>query len=40
MLFFDNALKYLDLESYKDNLASTTMRTYYWNLKKLQISTP
>lgn len=35
MLFFDTALKYLDLESYKENLAPTTMRTYYWNLKKV-----
>lgn len=35
MLFFDTALKYLDLENYKENLAPTTMRTYYWNLKKV-----
>lgn len=35
MLFFDTALKYLDLENYKENLAPTTMRTYYWNLKKI-----
>lgn len=35
MLFFDAALKYLDLENYKENLAPTTMRTYYWNLKKI-----
>ena len=35
MLFFDTALKYLDLENYKENLAPTTIRTYYWNLKKV-----
>lgn len=35
MLFFETALNYLDLEKYKENLASTTIRTYYWNLKKI-----
>ena len=35
MLFFDTALKYLDLEKFKENLAPTTIRTYYWNLKKI-----
>jgi len=35
MLFFDTALKYLELENYKESLAPTTMRTYYWNLKKI-----
>lgn len=35
MLFFDTALKYLNLENCKENLAPSTTRTYYWNLKKI-----
>lgn len=35
MLFFDTALNYLNLENLKENLAPTTTRTYYWNLKKI-----
>lgn len=34
MLFFDMAQQYLEQD--KDDLASLTMRTYYWNLKKIQ----
>ena len=35
MLFFDAATQYLEKEKY--NLASASLRTYYWNLKKLNV---
>ena len=38
MLFYDTAINYLEQE--KDNLAPLTVRTYYWNLKKLQYFRP
>lgn len=34
MLFFETAIKYL--EQGKENLAPLTIRTYYWNLKKIE----
>lgn len=34
MLFFENAQKYLEQE--KENLAPLTIRTYFWNLKKIE----
>lgn len=34
MLFFETALNYLEEE--KENLAPVSIRTYYWNLKKLK----
>ncbi len=34
MLFNEAALKYLELD--KENLAPLTIRTYYWNLKKIE----
>lgn len=38
MLFFEKALEYL--EQNKENLAPLTVRTYYWNLKKIQYFRP
>lgn len=38
MLFFEAALKYLEQD--KENLAPLTVRTYYWNLKKIQYFRP
>lgn len=38
MLFYDVALNYLEQE--KENLAPLTVRTYYWNLKKMQYFRP
>ena len=34
MLFFEAALKYLEQD--KENLTPITIRTYYWNLIKIQ----
>lgn len=34
MLFYETAQKYLEQE--KENLAPLTVRTYYWNLKKIE----
>ena len=34
MLFYETALNYLELDNEK--LASQTIRTYYWNLKKIE----
>ena len=33
MTFFDTAVQYLEKEKY--NLSSSTVRTYYWNLRKI-----
>ena len=33
MLFCDVAMQYLEKEKY--NLASLSVRTYYWNIKKI-----
>ena len=38
MLFFDCALEYLKRSS--DELAPLTVRTYYWNLKKIEMFDP
>lgn len=38
MLFHDVALNYLEQD--KENLAPLTVRTYYWNLKKIQYFRP
>lgn len=38
MLFFDTAMGYLERD--KENLAPLTIRTYYWNLKKIQYFCP
>lgn len=38
MLFFEKALEYL--EQNKEDLAPLTVRTYYWNLKKIQYFRP
>lgn len=38
MLFYDKAQEYLAKE--KENLAPLTVRTYYWNLKKIQYFRP
>lgn len=38
MLFFDTAMEYLERD--KENLAPLTIRTYYWNLKKIQYFRP
>lgn len=38
MLFFDTAMGYLERD--KENLAPLTIRTYYWNLKKIQYFRP
>jgi len=38
MLFYDAAIQYLENE--KDNLALSTVRTYYWNIKKIQYFMP
>ena len=38
MLFFDTAIEYLEQD--KENLAPLTIRTYYWNLKKIQYFRP
>lgn len=38
MLFFDVAQKYLEQD--KENLAPLTIRTYYWNLRKIQYFRP
>ena len=38
MLFYDTAINYLEQE--KENLAPLTVRTYYWNLKKIQYFRP
>lgn len=38
MLFFDTAMGYLERD--KENLAPLTVRTYYWNLKKIQYFRP
>ncbi len=38
MLFHDVALNYLERD--KENLAPLTVRTYYWNLKKIQYFRP
>lgn len=38
MLFFDTAIEYLEQD--KENLAPLTVRTYYWNLKKIQYFRP
>lgn len=34
MLFYETALKYLELD--KEKLSPQTIRTYYWNLKKIE----
>ena len=38
MLFYETAQKYLEQE--KENLAPLTIRTYYWNLKKIEDYSP
>lgn len=38
MLFYETALEYLEQD--KENLAPLTVRTYYWNLKKIQYFRP
>ena len=38
MLFFERALEYLEKNS--DELAPLTVRTYYWNLKKIALFDP
>lgn len=38
MLFYETALEYLQQD--KENLAPLTVRTYYWNLKKIQYFRP
>lgn len=38
MLFYDTAMNYLEQD--KENLAPLTVRTYFWNLKKIQYFRP
>ena len=38
MLFYETALEYLEQD--RENLAPLTVRTYYWNLKKIQYFRP
>ena len=38
MLFFERALEYLEKNS--DELVPLTVRTYYWNLKKVDMFDP
>lgn len=38
MLFYDTAMNYLEQD--KENLAPFTVRTYFWNLKKIQYFRP